>query len=80
MDIDQMIIFFRWMLTINLCIFFFSVVMSIVMKNFMVSVQKKLFDIETESLKLSLYDFLGLYKILIIVFNLVPYIALMLVP
>ena len=79
MDIEQLVLFFRWMLTINLGIFFFSVVLSLVMKNFMISIQEKIFDVEAKSLKLSLYDFLGLYKILIIVFNLAPYIALMLV-
>ena len=69
--------FFMWMTVINLGIFIFSAVMCMLLKDFIVRMHGKLFGLSPEAIKAMLYGFLGVYKIVFIVFVFVPWLALL---
>ena len=68
--------FFGWCTVINIGILVFTTVTLILMKDSISTIHGKLFGIEHENLPLSYFEYLGNYKIAILVFNLVPYLAL----
>ncbi len=76
MSIDKIHDFLLWSTVINFGLLLFSVVMIITTKNFIYRLHGKIFNLEKEQITLSLYLVLGIYKILIIVFNIVPLIAI----
>lgn len=79
MDINNLITFFGWMTLINIIILFLSFIILVVMKKSILNIHAKLFNIKKEKLNEIYLKFLSNYKILIIFFNLVPYIALKLI-
>ncbi|MBC8269825.1 MAG: hypothetical protein H8E36_13840 [Rhodospirillaceae bacterium] len=79
MNINALTAFFKWCTIINVGLFFLSAIMILTAADFIYSVHGALFNIPREALDIILYGFLGLYKIFILVFNLVPFIALLIV-
>ena len=79
MNLDQLTELFKWMSIINICILTLSTVLIILLKNIMYKMHGKLFGIEKENLALVSYQYLGMYKIIILVFNITPYISLLLI-
>ena len=79
MDIETLTAFFMWCTIINGAMLVFSGIMIILAQDFVYSMHSKWFHIPRESFNVILYSFLGLYKIVFIVFNLVPYLALLIV-
>ena len=79
MDLATLTHFFGWCLTINLGLFFFSFLMITLFKGMAMGLHKKLFDVDDAFLTQSYFNYLSRYKLLIIVFNLVPYVVLQLV-
>lgn len=77
MDMRSLTEFFKWCSIINVILFFITAIMVIAAPDFVYSTQGHLFNVSREAFDGSLYAFMGLYKILIIVFNIVPYIALL---
>ncbi len=71
--------FFMWMTVINLGMLIFSAVMCIVLKDFIVRVHGKLFGLSPDAIKATLYGFLGVYKIVFIVFVFVPWLVLLII-
>jgi hypothetical protein len=45
-------------------------------KDFAINMHSKIFDLDPETLPAMYFDYLGRLKLLVIVFNLVPYLAL----
>ena len=45
-------------------------------KDFAIRVHSKMFDLDPQKLPAMYFDYLGRFKVLVIVFNLVPYLAL----
>jgi hypothetical protein len=78
MTLDQLTEFFRLMLLINMGVLVFSFCAMLLMKRPMHKLHESMFGISESQVNISAYAFLGAYKVLIIVFNLVPYIALLL--
>ncbi len=76
MDISQLTEFFGWMSVINIGLFLFSVIMMAALKKTVGKLHSKLFAVEEQDLYGIYLTVLGQYKILVIVFNIVPYIAL----
>lgn len=76
MDIRTLKEFFKWCTIINVALLILSAIMIIAAPDFIYSVQGQLFLMPREIFDVVLYAFLGLYKIVILVFNLVPYVAL----
>ncbi|MFV1985010.1 MAG: DUF6868 family protein [Thiohalomonadales bacterium] len=79
MNIDQLTEFFKWMLIINVLILLLSSVLAMTQKNLMCKLHGKLFNIKEENVSLMAYGYLGMLKVLITVFILVPYISLLLI-
>ena len=78
MDIATMTIFFKYCSIINISILLVASIVMMLTKDFVYNVHTKLgfWDGSKEAHKQTMYSLLGNYKILIIIFNLVPYIAL----
>lgn len=79
MSLDQLTELFKWMLLINIGLLVFSTISVLVLKNFMIRLHTSLFGISKEQFALAVYAYLGMFKIIVIVFNIVPYIALLLI-
>lgn len=79
MDTIQLIQLFKWMTIINIGIFLVSSILIMLLKNIVKKMHAKLFGIEMKEVLVTIYAYLGLYKIMIIVFNLVPYAALLII-
>ncbi|MDA3800454.1 MAG: hypothetical protein PF692_15445 [Kiritimatiellae bacterium] len=60
---------------INIVLLSLSSVMMMFMKNFVVKQHSKLFGLKEEVIMPIIYSYLGMYKLLTIVFAIVPYIA-----
>jgi hypothetical protein len=65
-----------WCTAINIGIFLFSTLMTTLTKSFAANLHSKLFQLDPASLPKMYFEYLGNFKILILVFNLVPYLAL----
>lgn len=76
MTIEQLTDFFFWMTLINIGLLLFSTVMLILLKDVTMRMHSKLFGIEDKQVAFVAYQFLGNYKIMIIVLNLAPLLAL----
>lgn len=75
-DIAAVTEFLGWCTLINTGLLLYSTIMMVFFKNFAMRIHGKLFNLGQESLETSYFNFLGNFKLAIIIFNLVPYIAL----
>jgi len=76
MSMVMLVEFLGWMLVINIAMLMLSVLMICALKNRITKIHQFLFDIPAEELRKVYLQFLGHYKLMIVVFNLVPYLAL----
>jgi hypothetical protein len=79
MNIQKLAAFFMWCTIINGCLLILATIIGIIGLDFVYSVQGKLFQIPRETLNVAYYSLLGLYKIVWLVFNAVPYVALLII-
>ncbi len=79
MDKTQLVALFQWMALINIGILLFSTVLLIALRDFVAQTHASLFGIKPEQVTFAAYLWLGTYKILLIVFCVVPYLALRLI-
>ena len=68
--------FFLWCIVINGSIFLFWSFFLLFTPDLVYRIQYQFFPIPRETYKVVIYAFLGLFKILFLVFNVVPYISL----
>jgi len=78
MDIQILTKFFMWCTIINGDLLVLSAIMCILVPDFIYRMHSKLFPMPRETFNVVIYSFLGLFKILFLVFNVVPYVALLL--
>ena len=71
-----MIEFFGWCSIINIGILFLSALMVIVFRETLLRIHSKMYNLDDEILLKIYIQYLALYKILIIIFSIVPYFAL----
>lgn len=71
--------FFMWMTVINVIIFIISALFCMLLKDFIGRMHGKMFGISPEAVQTALYGYLGVYKIVFIVFVLVPWLALLII-
>lgn len=71
--------FLLWCLLLNLGIYTFSVIASIVLRNFMAATHEKMFGISKETAYKAIYTYLAAYKLIIIIFNFVPWLAMVII-
>jgi hypothetical protein len=74
--IEQLTAFLGWCTLINMGLLLFSTLMLALMKDFAINMHSKIFDLDSQTLPAMYFEYLGRLKLLVIVFNLVPYLAL----
>ena len=79
MNIQTLTRFFMWCTIINGGLLAFWTLMYLFVPDLVYSTQKKWFPIPRETFNIVMYAFLGAFKIIFLVFNLVPYLALLIV-
>jgi len=79
MDIQTLTTFFMWCTIINGGILILWTVFSVFASDLVYRIQSKRFPIPRETFNVVIYSFLGLFKIVFLVFNVVPYAALLIV-
>jgi len=79
MDIQTLTSFFMWMTIINAALFVYWAAICVFAPDWVYRQQSRWFAISRESYDVGIYAFLGVFKIVFIVFNLVPYLALLIV-
>jgi len=77
MGIEQVRDFFMWCSIINVALLVFSSLMCIWAGGWVYRMHSKFFKISREAFNVAIYSFIGAWKILIILFNVVPWIALL---
>ncbi|NOX98388.1 MAG: hypothetical protein GXP30_01435 [Verrucomicrobia bacterium] len=76
MTIETLTELLGWVTIINMGLLMVSTVMILLMKGVAIKMHSKMFAIEEKDLNRMYFQYLGNFKILVIVFNLTPYIAL----
>jgi len=75
-EIEFFTIFFGWCSVINISLLVLSTISLILMREPILRIHSKLFKLDQSSLPAIYFQYLAGYKIAILIFNLVPYIAL----
>lgn len=76
MTIQYLEEFFMWMTVINLGLIIFTAMMYMMAKEMIQRFHGKLFGLAPETISAFIYGYLGVYKIVFIVFVLVPWLSL----
>ena len=79
MNLAQLTAFFMWMTIINVAVLVLSSVLVMALRKVMCRSHARLFGIREEHVALAAYGYLGAYRLLVLVFNIVPYVALVIV-
>jgi len=77
MTIEQLTQFFQWITVVNVVLFVLSWILVMAFKGFIGKMHGKMFGIAENNIAAMVYGYLGLFKLLIIVFNIGPYLALL---
>ncbi len=79
MDARKLTEFFKWCTIINVALFFVTVLMLMLAPDFVYRMQSFFLPIPREAFDLAMYSLVGIYKIIILVFSIVPYVALLII-
>jgi len=79
MDITTLKAFFLWCTIVNAALLLLSSLACIFFADFSYRMNNKFFSISRQEFNVILVSFIALYKIFVLAFNLVPYIALLIV-
>ncbi|WP_127716789.1 DUF6868 family protein [Halobacteriovorax sp. HLS] len=79
MTYDLLVELFKWASIIAMTIYIWTAVMCIFANSFIFNIQKKMFNISKDTFDIIIYSYLGLFKIFLILFFIVPYISLLVV-
>ena len=79
MSIESLKEFFLWCSIINFGLLMFSFVLGLLFRDLVFRMHQKLFKVPEEKIFLAYYYFMGFYKILVFVFNFIPYVALQII-
>ena len=79
MDIQAITQFFMWCSIINFSMMMFTFIIIIYAADWAYSIHSKWFPMPRETFNTILFSFLGLYKLLFFMLNLVPYLALLII-
>lgn len=79
MDTETLTKLFAWMTVLNTGFLLFATVMLWALRDWATGVHGAMFALADDDLRRSYFEYLSRYKILILVFNLAPYIALRIV-
>jgi len=79
MDIQSLTSFFMWCTIINSGLLMFWALIYMAAPDLVYRTQSKFFPISREKFEVIFYSLLGFFKMLVIVFNLVPWLALLII-
>ena len=79
MDIQKLTAFLKWCTIINGALLILGIGSAILAPDLGYDLQSEWFQVSRETLNVATYSFLGLFKIFWLVFNVVPYAALLIV-
>ena len=79
MDLLTLTTFFMWCTIINGGLLILRTALTALAPGLVYRTQRKWFPLPRETFSVVIYSFLGLFKIFFLVFNLVPYVALLIV-
>lgn len=77
MDIQFLTQFFMWCTIINGGVLLFWTVCVLCLPDFVYRTQSKWIPISREAFDIAIYSFIGIFKVFFLMFNLVPYLALL---
>lgn len=76
MDVQMLTDFFLWCMIVNVIVYAWAALWLIIAPDFVFRMQGRLLSVTRERFDGAVYAYLGAYKLLIIVFNFTPYVAL----
>ena len=76
MDLAKLTELFQWMTIFNVAILIISAVLMMILRDIVCRMHGRLFGIEESQVAAIAYNYLGIYRLLVLVFNLVPWLAL----
>ena len=79
MDIQTLTSFFMWCTIINTGLLIFLALIYMLAPNLAYRLQSKFIPISRETFDVVFYSFMGLFKVIVLVFNVVPWIALLII-
>jgi hypothetical protein len=79
MDIEILTKFFMWCTIINAGLLVFSFLIVAFANDFVYRIHSKWFPMPRETFNVIFYSFMGAYKLLVYVFNIVPWVALVII-
>ena len=79
MDIQALTSFFMWCTIINAGFLLFVALVFMLAPNMVYRMQTRFVPISRETFDIVLYSFMGFYKAIVLVFNVVPWIALVII-
>jgi hypothetical protein len=79
MDIEILTSFFKWCTIMNVTLLILWTGTFMLMPDFVYRTQYKWFPVPRETFNVVMYSFLGLFKIMFLVFNVIPLVALLIV-
>lgn len=68
--------FLGWCSIINICFFLFSTLALTLFRKDVLNLHSKIFDLDKTALNLEYFKYLAIYKIAILIFYIIPYLAL----
>ncbi|MCK5386713.1 MAG: hypothetical protein KAJ39_05985 [Gammaproteobacteria bacterium] len=79
MNIELLQVFFFWCMLVNIGIYAFTAVAVLLLRDVICKIHKKMFDMDEQTFLASVQHYLATYKLLITVFNFVPWIAILII-
>ena len=79
MDTEILERFFFWCMLVNTGIYAFTAIMVLVLRDLVCKIHGKMFGLNEETVCKSIHMYLAAYKLLITVFNFVPWIAILII-
>ena len=79
MDVQTLTSFFMWCTIINSGMLIFLALIYMLAPNLAYRLQSKFIPISRETFDVVFYSFMGLFKVIVLVFNVVPWIALLII-
>ena len=79
MDIQTLTSFFMWCTIINIGFLIFLALVYLLIPNVTYRLQSKFIPISRETFDIVFYSFIGIFKVLVLVFFVVPWIALLII-
>ena len=79
MDIEKLQRFFFWCMLVNTGIYAFTAIAVLVLRGLVCKIHRKMFGLDEETVRKSIQMYLANYKLLITVFNFVPWISILII-